>query len=156
MIRSVLFGYKVNCSITLLKKYGYLLRTKTGNKWDLTKTRLGFYILNLHGTLGEVNKLSLCKHLTRVSFANDSQRRIDIYLNDWNRYIFHPKTYLYRQNSVIMFFFCFLFKIYWWYWTRIVKVKAIFQAYKYLEDRALSKAERTFLPICIARQNHIL
>ena len=81
MIRSVLFGYNVNCAITLLKKYVYLLHTKTGTKCNLTKTRLGFDILNLHCTLGEVNKLSLCKPqgIISVSFANDSQRRIDIH-----------------------------------------------------------------------------
>ena len=75
MIRSVLFGYNGNCAITLLKKYVYLLRTKTGTKCDLTKTRLGFYILNLHCTLGEVNKLLLCKPygLTRVSFAKKNR-----------------------------------------------------------------------------------
>ena len=69
-----------------------------------------------------------------MPFANDWQRRIDIYLNDWNRYIFHHKTYLYRQNSVMVYFFCFLFKFQSWYCTRIVKIKKIFQAYKYFED----------------------
>ena len=69
-----------------------------------------------------------------MQFANDWQRRIDIYLNDWNRYIFHHKTYLYRQNSVMVYFFCFLFKFQSWYCTRIVKIKTIFQAYKYFED----------------------
>ena len=57
----LLFGYKVTCPITLLKKYVYLLRAKTGTKCDLTKR--GFKFLSLHATLGEANKLSnsLCK-----------------------------------------------------------------------------------------------
>ena len=58
-----------------------------------------------------------------------------------NRQRLEPITYYYRQISVMVYsFFCFLFSCHS-YCIRIVKIKAIFQTYKYLEDKVV---EMTF------------
>ena len=66
----LLFGYKVNCSITFLS-----FALKNWNKMPQNKKKtLVFIFLNLHGTSNEENEPSLCKTwaLIHVLFANDS------------------------------------------------------------------------------------
>ena len=128
----LLFGYKVNCSNTFLS-----FALKNLNKMPQNKKKTWVFIfLKLHGTSNEENEPSLCKTLglIHVLFANDSMVKED-------RYRLEPITYYYRQISVMVYsFFCFLFSCHS-YCTRIVKIKAIFQAYKYVEEKL---AEMTF------------
>ena len=65
------------------------------------------------------------------------------YLNDWNRYIFHHKTYLYRQNSVMVYFFCFLFKFHSWYYSNC-EDKGNIPSVQISSRCTLGEAERTF------------
>ena len=76
-----------------------------------------------------------------MPFANDLQRRIDIYLNDWNRYIFHHKTYLYRQNSLMMYLFFFSFQV---PLMILYSIKAIFQMINILKTLS-AKLKKLFL-----------